>query len=494
MKQKDKTGTGRTLGATAIAAIWLAGAAVGLAADTPAAPAKPAEKQPLAGTLVTIDGKDPRIVTQDGVREGKWCGMMWCPFAGTSVKLIGSTGPAGGMADIYVDGIHQKTADWYSDQDASHATLFAAENLPDGKHALGVLTRGTKRAESKGTSINWSRIEFIAGAHPERFVPVRRTRFDPNVPLWLDNQGEILQCHMGGIMYYQGKYYLVGGDWRGEKLRGFPFDWGKNLGMCIYSSPDLMNWTYHGNFCGASSDPAHVLHDETLGAGRAKLIRARGTGKFVAFFEIVDAHFRKFNVTAAAVAEKPEGPYRWHGILEYDGKPMQGADTAVFTDDDGSQYLITGKRHPSQWNVADCLYQLTPDCLHVEKAEVLGTGGEAPAIFKHDGIYYLLHSQLTGLGVNENFYHTATNIWGPWQARGKIAQGEHSLNTFMTQTTDVVPVAGKKGAFLWIGDSIRNNAPPYARTVWLPVTLKGKGEMEIRWRDSWDLSVFDEVR
>ena len=101
MKQTDKTGTGRTLGATAIVAIWLAGAAVGLAADTPAAPAKPAETQPLAGTLETRDGKDPRIVTQDGVREGKWCGMMWCPFAGTSVKLIGSTGPAGGMADKY---------------------------------------------------------------------------------------------------------------------------------------------------------------------------------------------------------------------------------------------------------------------------------------------------------------------------------------------------------------------------------------------------------
>ena len=100
MKQKDKTGTGRTLGATAIAAIWLAGAAVGLAADTPTAPAKPADKQPIAGTLGTIDGKDHQIVTQDGVREGKWCGMMWCPFAGTSVKLIGSTGPAGGMAEI----------------------------------------------------------------------------------------------------------------------------------------------------------------------------------------------------------------------------------------------------------------------------------------------------------------------------------------------------------------------------------------------------------
>ena len=125
---------------------------------------------------------------------------------------------------------------------------------------------------------------------------------------------------------------------------------------------------------------------------------------------------------------------------------------------------------------------------------MLGTGGEAPAIFKHDGVYYLLHSQLTGLQVNENFYHTATNIWGPWQAKGKIAQGEHSANTFMTQTTDVVPVAGKKGAFIFIGDSIRNNAPPYARTVWLPVTLKGQGEIEIRWRDAWDVSLFDEAR
>ena len=255
-----------------------------------------------------------------------------------------------------------------------------------------------------------------------------------------------------------------------------------------------MNWTYHGNFCGPSGDPAHPLHDETLGAGRAKLIRARGTGKFVALFEVVDAWFRKINVTAAAVADKPEGPYQWHGILEYDGQPMQGADTAVFTDDDGAQYLITGKRQPQGWNVADCLYQFTPDCLHVEKAKVLGTGGEAPAIFKHDGVYYLLHSQLTGLNVNENFYHTATNIWGPGQAKGKIAQGEHSANTFMTQTTEVVLVAGKKGAFIFIGDSIRNNAPPYARTVWLPVTLKGQGEMEIRWRDSWDVSVFDEAR
>ena len=43
---------------------------------------------PAPGTLVTIMDKDPRITTVDGVREGKWCGAMWCPFAGTKVKLV----------------------------------------------------------------------------------------------------------------------------------------------------------------------------------------------------------------------------------------------------------------------------------------------------------------------------------------------------------------------------------------------------------------------
>ena len=139
---------------------------------------------------------------------------------------------------------------------------------------------------------------------------------------------------------------------------------------------------------------------------------------------------------------------------------MQGSDTAVFTDDDGRQYLFTALAGDTGWNVSDCLYQLAPDCLSAVKFKRLGTGGEAPAIFKHEGVYYLLHSHLTGLNSNDNFYHTATNLWGPWQAKGNIAQGEHSPNTFITQTMDVVPVAGKRGAFIWIGDSIRNNVDP----------------------------------
>ena len=453
-------------------------------------------RYPNAGTLVTIAGTDPRITTVDGVREGRWSGAMWCPFSGTSVRLIGNTGPACGLADVYIDGILQKTVDWYRDTAARDATVFAAENLPDGKHLLGITTRGLKHAKATGTSIHWSRIEYVAGAHPELFVPVERKQFDPNVPLWLDNRGEPIQGHMGGILFHGGRYYWLGSDWRGKSLPEFPFDWKKNCGFAVYSSTDLMNWTYHGNSCGPSNELGHPLYNYAHGTGRVRPLFAASSGKFVSLFQVVGGDTFgnvlkcEMNATAVAVADKPEGPYRWHGILQYNGQPVQGADTAVFTDDDGKQYFITALSGDTDWNVADCLYELAPDCLSVVKVKRLGTGGEAPAIFKHHGVYYLLHSQLTGLTPNENFYHTATNIWGPWQAKGRIAQGDHRNATFTTQTMDVVPVANKPGAFIWIGDSIRNNTQPETRTVWLPVTLKGQGEMELRWRDSWDLSVF----
>jgi hypothetical protein len=450
---------------------------------------------PRPWTVVTIAGRDPRIVTVDGVLKGPWGGAMWCPFAGTNVSLVANTGPECGMADLYIDGIWQKTANWFSEKPAKDVTVFSAKDLPDGRHLLGILTRSAKQPESKGTLVNWSRIEYTAGAHPERFVPVRRARFDPNVPLWLDNQGEPIQGHLGGILFHEGKYYWLGMDFRGEHLPGFPFNWGKNLGFAVYSSTDLMNWTYHGNSCGPGNDPDHPLYNYTRMVARVRPLRAAGTGKFVALFQLVgnpfgDVQKVDMNATAVAVSDKPEGPYQWHGILQCSGQPVQGADTAVFTDDDGRQYLITAHSGTKGWNVSEWLYELAPDCLSVVKEKNLGTGGEAPALFKHDGVYYLLHSHLTALAPNENFYHTATNIWGPWQAKGKMAQGENSDKTFMTQTMDVVPVAGKKGAFIWIGDSIRNTMHPCMRTVWLPVTLRNKGEMEIRWRDSWNLAVF----
>jgi hypothetical protein len=229
---------------------------------------------------------------------------------------------------------------------------------------------------------------------------------------------------------------------------------------------------------------------------RPHVIRATGTGKFITFFNLSNHSRRKLvgldNAVGIAVADKPEGPYQWYGVLQYNGRQVDGCDLNVFTDDDGKQYLITGNNSGPR---AEWLYELAPDCLSVVKNKDLRTGGESPAMFKHDGVYFLLHSNLTGFETNDNFYHTAANIWGPWQFKGNIAKGDHSQQTFLTQTTDVFPVAGKKGAFIWMGDSLRMDNKirnPWLRTVILPITIKNKGEMEINWRDYWDLSFFGE--
>ena len=314
---------------------------------------------------MTIPGNDPRIMTVDGVQEGRWCAAMWCPFAGTSVKLIGNTGPAGGMADVYIDGIWQQTVDWYSEEPVTDATLFDAANLADGKHLLGVLTRGDKRAGfDRGPRSTGRGSSTLPGRIPIASFRSGARGSIPTCRCGRTTSGEPVQCHMGGIMYHDGKYYMVGGDWGGKVMPGFPGGWGKNLGMIVYSSPDLMNWTYHGNFCGESNDPKHPLYDYAHGAGRGKLIRARGTGKFVALFQVVGAtsfgnvETCEMNATAVAVADRPEGPYHWHGFLQMDGKRVQGSDTAVFTDDDGTQYFICALSDPTAWNVSDCIYEL----------------------------------------------------------------------------------------------------------------------------------------
>jgi hypothetical protein len=440
-----------------------------------------------------------RMSFEAGRKGDDWSGAAWGTFHGTAVKIVADTGPDRGMADVYLDGLWRKTVDWYSASPARGVDVFAAENLADSRHLLGILKRGAKNPRSSGVAVSWLRAEYVAGKNPDRFLPVRRERFDPNVPLWLDDRGEPIQGHMGGILFHGGKYYWLGMDWSGPVIPKLPLAWRRNRGFSVYSSDDLMNWTYHGNFCGPKSEkgqPEHPLANDTFMVSRIRGLRAAGTGKFVALFQLVGNPFgnvRKvpMNATAVAVADKPEGPYRWHDFFTLDGKVVQGSDTAVFTDEDGKQYFISAYADDNQgWNVSDCLYELAPDCLTAVRAKRLGTGGEAPALFKHEGVYYLLHSGLTALDPNDNFYHTARNIWGPWEAKGNVAQGQHSAKTFLTQTMDVVPVAGKKDAFIWIGDSIRGRFFPETRTVWLPVTLKANGEMEIRWRDWWDMSVF----
>lgn len=76
---------------------------------------------------------------------------------------------------------------------------------------------------------------------------------------------------------------------------------------------------------------------------------------------------------------------------------------------------------------------------------------EAPAIFKKsDGTYWMITSGCTGWDPNEARMFSAPGIWGPWTQHPNPCRGEKSEITFGGQSTYVLPVPGKKDAFiLW---------------------------------------------
>jgi hypothetical protein len=87
-------------------------------------------------------------------------------------------------------------------------------------------------------------------------------------------------------------------------------------------------------------------------------------------------------------------------------------------------------------------------------------------------------------------------MWGPWETLGNPARGVNPQNslgpdkTFGGQSTFILPVAGKPGAFIAMFDMWRPSDQIDSRYVWLPVTIEG-GRFTIEWIDEWDLSHFD---
>ncbi len=361
--------------------------------------------------------------------------------------------------------------------------------------------------------------------------PTPRTQFLPDEP-WLDNNGVPINAHGGGVLFHEGVYY-----WFGEhKEDGDTCE----VGVHVYSSTDLYNWTDRGIALEMVDDPAS---DITRGCilERPKVIRSASTGQFVMWFHLeLKGHGRKAARSGLAVAEHPAGPYRFLRSLRPDagtwplnvtaeqrdgleeaqkllgtafwGSPhpdrarmnflardfyggQMAKDMTLFVDDDGTAYHVFS----SEENAALHLSQLAPDHLtHTGRwtriFEYLWH--EAPALCKHAGRYWMLSSHCTGWNPNAARSAVADSIFGPWRELGNPCVGptpRHRLGpdlTFGAQSTFILPVQGRPGAFIAMFDTWRPEDHCRSGYVWLPIVF-GPDRFTITWHDAWDLSVFD---
>ncbi len=345
--------------------------------------------------------------------------------------------------------------------------------------------------------------------------------------IWLDNNGVHVNAHGGGILVDNGIYY-----WFGEhKIEGKKGNQAR-VGVHCYSSKNLLDWKDEGIALKVSEDPESEI---TVGSviERPKVIYNRKTKKFVMWFHLeLKGQGYKAAKTGVAVSDQPTGPYtflnavnpnagvwpmdypnelktrqfsdtlkswseEWKLAIE-DGmfihrdfeKGQMARDMTLYVDTDGKAYHI----HASEENLTLHISELTDDFQDFsgKYIRVQPTGhNEAPSIFKRNGKYYMITSGCTGWAPNAARLLVADSVMGNWEYINNPCVGDDKNLTFHSQSTYILPVQGKKDAYIFMADRWTPENAIDGRYIWLPIQFNKDGIPYLEWIDEWSLDFFD---
>jgi beta-xylosidase len=365
---------------------------------------------------------------------------------------------------------------------------------------------------------------------------MKYTQFEPGA-LWLDDKGTHINAHGGGMLFHEGTYY-----WFGEHKIGGTAGNVSHVGVHVYASEDLYNWRDAGIALKVSDDPKHDI-GKLCAIERPKVLYNAKTKKFVMWFHLERVHlygdaFYRDALSGVAVADAPAGPYRYlhtvhpnpgawpknlpkdqqqpldekekshlakfhfnGGEIPKEAEPIgallcrrdfergqMARDMSLFLDDDGTGYHI----HSSEENSTLHISKLSDDFLHSAGEYVRlfpGRFHEGPALMKRNGRYYLFSSWCTGWTPNPGRLAVADSIFGPWTELENPCVGSEAekANTFESQSTYVLPVAGHPDTFIFMADRWRPENAIDGRYIWLPIQFRADGTPFLEWRDKWKL-------
>jgi hypothetical protein len=308
--------------------------------------------------------------------------------------------------------------------------------------------------------------------------------------IWNDIQGNPINAHGGGILYYKGTYYWFGEIKKGKTWR-VPYitTWEcyrtNAGGVSCYSSENLTEWKYEGVALAPDvSDSTNDIHFSKV-IERPKVIYNEKTRKFVMWMHI-DSEDYSYARAGVAVADNPSGPYKFLYSLRPNGQMSR--DMTLFKDDDGKAYHIFSSENNSTMHIS----LLTDDYLKPSGSFIRimeNNSREAPAIFKHKGKYFLITSACTGWEPNAAAYASADSVMGKWNTKNNPCTGKGAETTFMAQSTFVIPVAGQPDSYIFMADIWNKTNLEDSRYVWLPVKINND-IISINWMDKWNLSWF----
>ncbi|MCV9387342.1 RICIN domain-containing protein [Reichenbachiella ulvae] len=290
-----------------------------------------------------------------------------------------------------------------------------------------------------------------------------------NDEFWHDTNGNPIYSQGGGVLKVGNTYYWYGAKYRGaETYYNNPFS-GKNgdtefLSITCYSSTDLANWTFEGDMI----TPAQGLQAGWV--GRIGCAYNEPTGKYVLIAQM-------YPNLAFCTSDSPTGPFTLAATQTSIGNVVNDmtGDQSVFTDDDGQAYLafcnVQGRNNQYVAHLRPSDYLYVEPATRIHRAS---SGREGNVLFKHNGTYYFISSDLHGWNTSQTYFITASNIYGPY-SNEFVIQGTENDYSHVTQSGLAFSVNGSSGSFAMFGGDrwadFAGNGVGYNQ--WMPISFNG---------------------
>lgn len=250
--------------------------------------------------------------------------------------------------------------------------------------------------------------------------------------------GQVVHAHGGGIIKVDDFYYLYGENRSEDNY------------VSIYRSKDLKKWEFCNNILTLNSKEEPIngyslglkTNGHKCNIERPKIFYSDKIKKFVMWAHYENGEDYLKASACVATCDKIDGDYVFHGYFRPFGEMSR--DCTIFEDDDGSRYFVSASNDNADLHV----YLVSEDGLKLDEFVnnlFIGKLREAPAIFKKDGIYYILSSYCTGWFPNQCKYATSTSM------RGKFSRLKNIGNktTSHSQPTNILLLDNK---VIYLGD------------------------------------------
>jgi hypothetical protein len=335
-----------------------------------------------------------------------------------------------------------------------------------------------------------------------------------NDTFWKDTDGNPIFSQGGGIFdfedpqtgelthYWYGPRYTGAVDYYNNPTNPILTGGDTFVAVAAYSSQDLVNWNYEGDVL--TRDQVDSFTDVGTGiatwVGRMGVAYVAELGKYALFSQHgirVDGQSSSNSREFVAVSDSPIGPFiadRRLDMTEYAGSQMTTGtgDQTVFTDDDGTSYLLYSKGSGRNRIWISEIGAVDGKVDFVNTAKIYdGYGREGNSMFKYDGKYYVTASDLFGWNASRPYYLVSDNVFGPYTPANnmqKIPGGEADFG-HVTQTGFYYTVKGtQQDTVIYAGDrwaDFAGNGLGYNQ--WVPMSFDNAGTPYLNSMDQWSI-------